>query len=76
MNRFQVRKSKINYNAIPGDLNIWLIRATHIEELHEDLDQYSKYCFNLTPFEMLNDRIDQNKFFTSLLLLILCFKYS
>ena len=71
INRFQVRKSKVGYNAILENLNISLTRATEIEELHEDLDQYPKHYFNLTPFEMLNDKIDQNKFLTYLFLLIL-----
>ena len=40
INKFQVKKSKFEYNAVLGELNIWLTRATQIEKLHEDLDQY------------------------------------
>ena len=37
INRFQVKKAKFNFNAVPGEYNIHLTRTIKIEELHEDV---------------------------------------
>ncbi|XVE77729.1 hypothetical protein DITRI_Ditri13aG0086000 [Diplodiscus trichospermus] len=62
INRFTLRKSKNCYNAIPGEFNICVTRATPIKEIHEDLTAYPKHYFNFIPFENLNHMIYQNKF--------------
>ena len=64
INRFQLRKAKFSYNAVLGEYNIHLTKATQIEEQHDDMSEYPRHYFNLIPFNKLHDRIDQNTYLT------------
>ena len=64
INRFQVKKAKFSFNAVPREYNIHLTRTTEIEELHEDIFAYLRHWFNFISFKKLHDRINQNMILT------------
>ncbi|EOY03840.1 Uncharacterized protein TCM_019032 [Theobroma cacao] len=67
IDKYQVMKSKHNFNVLLEDLMIVLSRMSEVKEIVEDNTQYPDYHFNFVHFKDLPDKIYKKKILTDVI---------